>query len=67
VLARSDDASSIRERLYRREDPTVGLNGRAIERAFAKAIRIYLEGHRGRPQLDQRPHDDLKGATSLFV
>jgi hypothetical protein len=46
---------------------TVGLNGRANERAFAKSIRIYLEGHRGRPQLKQRPHDDLKGAPSLFV
>jgi hypothetical protein len=46
---------------------TVGLNGRANERAFAKAIRIYLEGHRGRPQLKQRPHDDLKGNPSLFV
>jgi hypothetical protein len=24
------------------------------------------EGHRGRPQLKQRPHDDLKGNSSLF-
>ena len=46
---------------------TVGLNGRANERGFAKSIRIYLEGHRGRPQLKQRPHDDLKGAPSLFT
>jgi hypothetical protein len=46
---------------------TVGLNGRANERAFAKAIRICLEGHCGRPQLKQRPHDDLKGAPSLFT
>lgn len=46
---------------------TVGLNGRANERAFAKAIRIYLEGHHGRPQLKQRPHDDLRGAPSLFT
>jgi hypothetical protein len=46
---------------------TVGLNGEADERAFAKAIRIYLEGHRGSPQLQQRPHDDLKGAPSLFT
>jgi hypothetical protein len=46
---------------------TVGLNGRANERAFARAIRIYLEGHRGRPQLKQRPHDDLKGNPSLFT
>jgi hypothetical protein len=28
---------------------TVGLNGRANERSFAQAIRIYLEGHHGRP------------------
>lgn len=46
---------------------TVGLNGRANERAFAKAIRIYLEGHHGRPQLKQRPHHDVKGNASLFV
>ena len=46
---------------------TVGLNGRANERAFAKAIRVYLEGHRGRPQLKQRPHDDLTGNPSLFI
>ena len=46
---------------------TVGLNGRANERAFAKAIRISLEGHHGRPQLKQRPHDDLEGAPSLFT
>jgi hypothetical protein len=46
---------------------TVGLNGHANERPFAKAIRIYLEGHRGRPQLLQRPHDDFKGAPSLFT
>lgn len=45
----------------------VGLDGRANERAFAKSIRIYLEGDCGRPQLKQRPHDDLKGAPSLFV
>jgi hypothetical protein len=32
---------------------TVGLNGRANERAFAKAIRIYLEGRQGRPQLNE--------------
>jgi len=46
---------------------TVGLNGHAHDREFAKAIRIYLEGHRGRPQLHQRPHDDLLGAPSLFA
>jgi hypothetical protein len=34
---------------------------------FLKAIRIYLEGHQGRPQLHQRPHDDLLGAPSLFA
>ena len=45
----------------------VGLNGHANERAFAKAIRIHLEGHGGRPQLTQRPHDDLRGAPSLFT
>ena len=44
---------------------SVGLNGRANERGFAKAIRIYLEGRRGRPLLNQRPHDDLKGNPSL--
>jgi hypothetical protein len=26
-----------------------------------------LEGHRGRPQLKQRPHDDIRGAPSLFT
>ena len=46
---------------------TVGLNGQANQREFAKAIRIYLEGHHGRPQLNQRPHDDPKGAPSLFI
>jgi hypothetical protein len=46
---------------------TVGLNGQASQRGFAKAVRIYLEGHGGRPQLHQRPHDDPKGAPSLFV
>lgn len=46
---------------------TVGLNGHANQREFAKAIRIYLEGHRGRPQLNQRPHDDVKRAPSLFT
>jgi hypothetical protein len=46
---------------------TLGLNGHASDREFAKAIRIYLEGQRGRPQLHQRPHDDLKGAPSLFI
>ncbi len=45
---------------------TVGLNGHANQREFAKAIRIYLEGHQGRPQLNQRPHDDPKGSPSLF-
>jgi hypothetical protein len=33
---------------------TVGLNGRANEREFTKAIRVYLEGHHGRSQLLQR-------------
>lgn len=46
---------------------TVGLNGHASQRDFAKAVRIYLEGHHGRPQLPQRPHDDAKGAPSLFL
>jgi hypothetical protein len=45
---------------------TLDLNGNANERDFAKAIRVYLEGHQGRPQLPQRPHDDLKGNPSLF-
>jgi hypothetical protein len=40
---------------------TLGLNGRANERAFAKTIRLYLERNGGRPQLHQRPHDDIKG------
>ncbi len=39
----------------------------ANERAFTKAIRIYLEGHHGRRQLKQRPHDDLKANPSIFV
>ena len=34
---------------------TLGLNGHANERGFAKAIRIYLEGHHGRPQLNSAP------------
>ena len=46
---------------------SAGLNGQADERAFGKAIRIYLEGHSGRPQLNQRPHDDPRGAPSLFT
>ncbi len=46
---------------------TLGLNGQANERAFAKAIRLHLEGHRGRPLLHQRPHDDPKGHPSLFT
>jgi hypothetical protein len=46
---------------------TLGLNGHAHDREFAKAIRVYLEGHRGRPQLHQRAHDDLLGAPSLFA
>ena len=36
-----------------------------LERAFAKAIRLHLEGHRGRPLLHQRPHDDTKGNPRL--
>jgi hypothetical protein len=44
---------------------TVGLSGRANERG-AKAVRVYLEGHRGRPQLKQCPHD-VKGNPSLFT
>lgn len=46
---------------------TVGLNGRASEREFAKAVRIHLETHQGRPLLSQRQHDDLRGAPSLYV
>lgn len=45
----------------------VGLNGHANDRAFAKAVRLHLEGHHGRPLLGQRPHDDLKGNPSLFT
>jgi len=45
----------------------VGLNGHASERAFAKAIRLHLEGHHGRPLLNQRPHDDTKGNPTLFT
>ncbi len=45
---------------------TVGLNGHANERAFAKAIRLHLEGHQGRPLLKQRPHDDTKGNPTLY-
>ncbi len=45
---------------------TVGLNRHANERAFAKVIRLHLEGHAGRPLLRQRPHDDDKGQPSLF-
>ena len=44
-----------------------GLNGHANERAFAKAVRLHLEGHRGRPLLQQRPHDDRKDKPSLFA
>jgi hypothetical protein len=32
-----------------------------------QGVRIHREGHRGRPQLKQRPHDDLKGNPSLFI
>lgn len=39
----------------------------ADKRDFAKAVRIYPEGPRGRPQLPQRAHDDAKGAPSLFL
>jgi hypothetical protein len=46
---------------------TVGFNGRAHQREFSKEVRIYLEGHEGRPQLHQRPHDDPKGVPSLFA
>lgn len=46
---------------------TVGLNRHASQRSFSKAVRLYREGHGGRPQLHQRPHDDLKGAPSLFA
>ncbi|HTE61198.1 MAG TPA: hypothetical protein VK631_12675 [Solirubrobacteraceae bacterium] len=46
---------------------TLGLNGHADERAVAKAVRIYLEAHLGRAQLQARPHDDLKGAPLLFT
>lgn len=45
---------------------TVGLNGHANERAFAKVIRLHLEGHDGRPLLHQRPHDD-HGGPSLYA
>ncbi len=45
---------------------TVGPDGLANERAFAKAIRAYLEGRPGRPQLKQRPDDDPKGVPSLL-
>lgn len=45
---------------------TVGLNGHANERAFAKVIRLHLEGHAGRPLLRQRPHDD-HGGPSLYT
>lgn len=34
---------------------TVGLNGHANERAFAKVIRLHFEGHAGRSLLRQRP------------
>lgn len=57
-----------RRRLFKLLDlMTVGLNGRANERAFAKAIRLHLEGHHGRPLLHQRPHDDTKGNPSLYT
>ena len=46
---------------------TVGLNGQANERALAKAVRLHLEGHDGRPRLHQRPHDDPEGNPSLFT
>jgi hypothetical protein len=46
---------------------TVGLNGHASQRDLAKVVRIYLEGHHGRQQLRQRPHDDSRCAPSLFV
>jgi hypothetical protein len=45
----------------------IRLNGRANERAFAKAIPIHLERHHRRPLLNARPHGDLKGNPSLFT
>jgi hypothetical protein len=46
---------------------TLGYNHHADERAFAVAIRKYLEGHHGRPQLAQRQLDDLKNTPSLYT
>jgi hypothetical protein len=46
---------------------TLGYNHHADERAFAVAIRKYLEGHHGRPQLAQRKLDDLKRSPSLYT
>jgi hypothetical protein len=46
---------------------TVGYNHQDDEVAFAVAIRKYLEGHHGRPQLAQRELDDLKSAPSLYA
>lgn len=46
---------------------TVGYNHHADERAFAVAIRKYLEGHHGRPQLAQRQLDDIKSSPSLYT
>ena len=46
---------------------TLGYNHHADERAFAVAIRKYLEGHYGRPQLTQRQLDDLKSTPSLYT
>lgn len=42
---------------------TVGLNGRANERAFAKAIRIFLEGHHGRAAAQAAPARRRQGRT----
>lgn len=43
---------------------TLGLGGRANERAFAKQVRLHLESRAGRAPR-QRPHDDRRGEPSL--
>jgi hypothetical protein len=40
---------------------TGGLSGRASKRGFAKAIRSYLEGRHGRPQLKSEPARRRRG------
>lgn len=45
---------------------TVGLNGHADERAFAKVIRLPLEGHDGRPCCASDPTTTTPGRRSTF-